>query len=87
MDFPTYSELRILTTYLFAHDSTCYNTCNYHNCEHINATVGAFQQVTGPVIININPGETKSFSWGLIAGNNETSMLKIYADGNGSEFL
>ena len=48
---------------------------------------GAFQQVAGPVIINLNPGETKSFSWGLIAGNNETSTLKIYADGNGSEFL
>lgn len=49
--------------------------------------VRAFQQVAGPVIINLNPGETKSFSWGLIAGNNETSTLKIYADGNGSEFL
>lgn len=49
--------------------------------------VGAFQQIAGPVIINVNPGETKSFSWGLLAENNETSMLKIYADGNGSEFL
>src|SRR5437867_1523087 len=49
--------------------------------------VGAFQQIAGPVIINVNPGETKSFSWGLQAGNNETSVLKIYADGNGSEFL
>lgn len=47
----------------------------------------AFQQVAGPVIININPGETKSFSWGLVAGNNETSTLKLYADGIGSEFL
>ena len=27
--------------------------------------VGAFQQVAGPVIINVSPGETKSFSWGL----------------------
>jgi len=49
--------------------------------------IGAFQQVAGPVIINVYPGETKSFSWGLQAGNNETSMLKLYADGNGSEFL
>jgi|GEM_PF-1214293 len=49
--------------------------------------VRAFQQVAGPVIINLNPGETKLFSWGLIAENNETSTLKIYADGNGSEFL
>ena len=49
--------------------------------------VRAFQQVAGPVIINLNPGETKLFSWGLIAENNETSTLRIYADGNGSEFL
>jgi hypothetical protein len=49
--------------------------------------IAAFQQIAGPVIVNINPGETKSFSWGLLAGNNETSLLKIYADGNGSEFL
>lgn len=49
--------------------------------------VGAFQQIAGPLIINVNPGETKSFSWGLLAGNNETSILKIYADGNGSELL
>lgn len=47
----------------------------------------AFQQVAGPVIINLNPGETKSFSWGLIAENNETSTLKIYVDGNGSEYI
>ena len=49
--------------------------------------VGGFQQIAGPIIINVTPGETKSFSWGLVAGNNETSILKIYADGNGSEFL
>ena len=45
--------------------------------------VGGFQQIAGPIIINVTPGETKSFSWGLVAGNNETSILKIYADGNG----
>jgi hypothetical protein len=49
--------------------------------------VDAFQQIAGPVIINITPGETKSFTWGLLAENNETSMLKIYSDGEGSEFL
>lgn len=48
---------------------------------------GAFQQVAGPVIINANPGDTKTFSWGLLAASNETSLLKLYADGNGSEFL
>ncbi len=49
--------------------------------------VSGFQQIAGPLIINVNPGETKSFSWGLLAGINETSILKIYADGNGSELL
>jgi hypothetical protein len=49
--------------------------------------VQGFQQVAGPIIINATPGITKSFSWGLLAGDNETSLLKIYADGNGSEFL
>jgi hypothetical protein len=49
--------------------------------------VGGFQQIAGPVLVNVSPGETKSFSWGLVAGNNETSNLRIYADGNGSEFL
>ena len=47
----------------------------------------AFQQVAGPVTIYLNPGETKSFSWGLIAENNESSIVRIYADGNGSELL
>src|SRR5919108_3046579 len=49
--------------------------------------VEAFQQIAGPVIINMTPGEIKSFSWGLVAENNETSRLKIYSDGQGSEFL
>jgi hypothetical protein len=52
-----------------------------------NDKVQAFQQIAGPIIINASPGITKSFSWGLLAGDNETSLLKIYAEGNGSEFL
>ena len=55
--------------------------------EKLTHEVDAFQQIAGPVIININPGETKSFSWGLLAEKNETSILRIYSDGNGSEFL
>src|SRR4029078_4731759 len=47
----------------------------------------AFQLVAGPVEIYVSPGETKSFSWRLVAAHNETSTLKIYSDGNGSEFL
>jgi hypothetical protein len=55
--------------------------------EKLTHEVDAFQQIAGPVIINVSPGETKSFSWGLLAENNETNMLKIYSEGNGSEFL
>jgi hypothetical protein len=47
----------------------------------------AVQEVAGPLIVNINPGETKSFSWGLLPEKNESNLVKIYADGNGSEFL
>lgn len=86
MDFPTYSELRIsLCSFSFA--ALLVTILVIIIIGSTSIQTGAFQQVAGPVIININPGETKSFSWGLVAANNETSMLKLYADGNGSEFL
>ena len=86
MDFPTYSELRIsLCSFLFA--ALLVTILVIIITVSSSIQTGAFQQIAGPVIININPGETKSFSWGLVAANNETSMLKLYADGNGSEFL
>jgi hypothetical protein len=47
----------------------------------------ALQQIADPIVINVNPGGIKSFSWGLLAGDNETSILKLYAYGNGSEFV
>ena len=47
----------------------------------------ALQEIAGPLIIHINPGESKPFSWGLIPGNNEQNSVDIYADGIGSEFL
>jgi hypothetical protein len=47
----------------------------------------ALQEIAGPLIIHVNPGESKPFSWGLIPGNNEQNSVDIYADGNGSEFL
>jgi hypothetical protein len=47
----------------------------------------ALQEIAGPLIIHINPGESMPFSWGLLPGNNEQNSVDIYADGNGSEFL
>jgi hypothetical protein len=47
----------------------------------------ALQEIAGPLIIHISPGESKPFSWGLLPGNNEQNSVDIYADGNGSEFL
>ena len=87
MDLPTISELKtslfpfsfmIVLVAMLVFEITIITSMQQAN---------AFQQFAGPVIVNVNPGETKSFSWGLLAENNETSMLKLYADGNGSEFL
>jgi hypothetical protein len=47
----------------------------------------ALQELAGPLIIHVNPGESKPFSWGLLPGKNEPNSVTIYADGNGSEFL
>jgi hypothetical protein len=47
----------------------------------------ALQEIAGPLIIHVNPGESKPFSWGLLPGKNEPNSVDIYADGNGSEFL
>jgi hypothetical protein len=49
--------------------------------------VYALQEVAGPLIVNINPGETKSFLWGLVPERNESNVVNLYADGNGSQFL
>lgn len=47
----------------------------------------ALQQVAGNIIIEIMPGETETFSWGLISDKNGSSTVNITADGMGAEFL
>jgi hypothetical protein len=47
----------------------------------------ALQQVAGDIVVNIKPGETKTFSWGLLTEKNESSTVNITADGIGVEFL
>jgi hypothetical protein len=47
----------------------------------------ALQQVAGDIVVEIKPGETKTFSWGLLTEKNEPSSVNITAYGIGAEFL
>jgi hypothetical protein len=47
----------------------------------------ALQQVAGQIVVEVKPGETKTFSWGLLTEKNEPSSVNITADGIGAEFL
>jgi len=51
-------------------------------------TVDALQQTATEVIIDIKPGETKTFEWGLKSDEeNEVTTVELSADRKGSEFL
>jgi hypothetical protein len=45
------------------------------------------QQVAGPILVRINPGETKYFFWGLLTDKNQSNTVNLTADGTGAEFL
>jgi hypothetical protein len=47
----------------------------------------ALQQVAGNIVVDTKPGETKTFSWGLLSERNQSSTVNITADGVGAEFL
>jgi hypothetical protein len=47
----------------------------------------ALQQVAGNILVEIKPGEIKTFTWGLLTEKNESSIINITADGIGAEFL
>jgi hypothetical protein len=45
-------------------------------------------QVAGDVVVEVKPGESKPFAWGLLSDKpNETTTIELSADGEGSEFL
>jgi hypothetical protein len=45
-------------------------------------------QVAGDVVVEVKPGETKPFAWGLLSDKqNETATIELSADGEGAEFL
>jgi hypothetical protein len=47
----------------------------------------SLQQVAGRVEIIVKPGESKSFTWGLISDSDAESLILLRADGAGSEFI
>jgi hypothetical protein len=47
----------------------------------------ALQQIAGKITIEIKPGETKSFQWGLISDEGNPITIGLSAMGSGSEFL
>ena len=50
--------------------------------------IKAVMQVAGDVVVEIKPGETKPFAWGLLSDKqNDTMTVELSADGEGAEFL
>jgi len=48
----------------------------------------ALQQVAGPIVVKLKPGETKTVQWGLVSDKeNDVTVVELKADGNGAEFL
>jgi hypothetical protein len=45
------------------------------------------QQVAGPIIVEIKPGETRYFYWGLLTDKNQSNTVNLTADGTGAEYL
>jgi len=47
----------------------------------------ALQEVAGKIEVDIKPGETKTFQWGLISDSDATTTLGLSAEGKGAQFL
>lgn len=47
----------------------------------------ALQQIAGPIIIEINPGESKTFQWGLASDSDVVTTVELRSEGKGSEFI
>lgn len=47
----------------------------------------ALQEVAGPIVYAMNPGETKTLRWGLVSDENKSITLIIGAEGKGAELL
>ncbi len=47
----------------------------------------ALGQTGGSAVIDIKPGESDTFVWGIISDKDESMVIKLSADGEGSQFL
>lgn len=47
----------------------------------------AIREVAGKVNVQITPGQTKSFQWGMLSDSNSVTAIQLSAQGQGSEFL
>jgi len=48
----------------------------------------ALRQVAGQITVEIKPGETQSFEWGLASDDpNDTTTIHLRAEGDGAEFI
>lgn len=47
----------------------------------------ALRQVAGPIVVKIEPGQTRPFSWGLSTDKDELNAVNISAVGIGAEYL
>jgi len=53
-----------------------------------NYNAYALRQVAGTIELEINPGESKSFEWGLASDDpNDITTIHLRAEGDGSEFI
>jgi hypothetical protein len=51
------------------------------------SSVCALQQMAGPVVIKVGPGETQKFGWSLFSDKDHTEIIRISAIGDGAQFL
>jgi len=49
--------------------------------------VFALQQIAGPITVEIKPGESKTFQWGLASDSDIVTSIELRTEGRGSEFL
>jgi peptide/nickel transport system substrate-binding protein len=47
----------------------------------------ALQEIAGKIDVDIKPGETKTFQWGLVSDSDTTTTLGLHTEGKGAEFL
>lgn len=47
----------------------------------------AFQQVAGPIVYELQPGEEKTMKWGLISDSDDPTTISFRVEGSGSELV